>query len=281
MSSERYADLHLHTHYSDGSDTPARVVERAVEGGFSAVAITDHDTTAGVLEGETAARAAGLEFLRGVEISAFHGTHEVHILGFGIRLDNLDLDAQLTRLREARETRAAKIVAKLNALGIPVTLDAVSAHAGAGAALGRMHIAHELHSAGRVKTVQDAFDRYLGAGKRAYVPKLRLSCEKAIGLIHHAGGLAFLAHPGIGTTHRILTKLLTLPFDGIEVYHSKHTPGQSDAYLQLAKEKGLLITGGSDCHGEAKGQEEMGKVRLPWDDFTRIQRALKVIKAGQ
>jgi hypothetical protein len=274
MPAKRYADLHLHTHYSDGSDAPARVVERAVAAGLSAIAITDHDTLAGLEEGEAAARATGIEFLRGVEVSASHGKHEVHILGFGVRLDNADLNTELQRLCDGRHERAVKIVEKLNALGIPITLDAVTVHAGPGAAVGRMHIARELSAGGHVKTVQDAFNRYIGAGKRAYVPKARLSCERAIELIHGAGGLAFLAHPGIGTTHTILPSLLTFPFDGIEVYHSKHSPGQSDAFLQLANERGLLITGGSDCHGEIKGQAEMGKVKLAWEWYNRIARAV-------
>jgi len=270
----RYADLHLHTHYSDGSDSPERVVERAVAAGLSAIAITDHDTLAGVDEGEAAARAAGLEFLRGVEVSASNGKHEVHILGFGIRLDDADLNAALTHLCDSRNERAVKMVERLNALGIPIALDAVTAHAGPGAAIGRMHVARELHAAGHVKTVQDAFSRYIGVGKRAYVSKSRLTCERVIDLIHGAGGHAFLAHPGIGTTHTILPKLLTLPFDGIEVYHSKHSPGQSDAYLQLAKERGLLVCGGSDCHGDTKTYPEMGKVKLSWEWYTGIVEAI-------
>ncbi|MCL4694506.1 MAG: PHP domain-containing protein [Candidatus Hydrogenedentes bacterium] len=270
----RYADLHLHTHYSDGSDSPARVVERAVAAGLSAIAITDHDTLAGVEEGEAKARAAGLGFLRGVEISASHGKHEVHILGFGVRMDDAALNDALQRLCESRNERAAKIVERLNGFGIPITLDAVTAHAGPNAAVGRMHIARELHATGHAKSVQDAFNRYIGSGKRAHVPKARLSCEHAIELIHGAGGLAFLAHPGIGTTHTILPSLLTFPFDGIEVYHSKHSPGKSDAFLQLARERNLIVTGGSDCHGEIKGQAEMGKVKLPWEWYSRIAEAI-------
>jgi hypothetical protein len=270
----RYADLHLHTHYSDGSDSPARVVERAVAAGLSAIAITDHDTLAGLPEGEAAARDAGLEFLRGVEISASQGAHEVHILGFGVRLDDAELTAALQKLGDGRHERSAKMVDKLNALGIPITFDAVTAQAGPGGAIGRLHIARELHATDHVKTVQDAFNRFIGAGKRAYVPKTRLSCERGIELIHGAGGLAFLAHPGIGTTHTILPKLLTFPFDGIEVYHSKHSPGKSDGYLQLAKERGLLVTGGSDCHGDIKGQEEMGKTKLAWEWYNRIVQRL-------
>lgn len=274
MPAERYADLHLHTYYSDGSDSPARVVERALEAGFSAIAITDHDTVAGVEEGEAAARAAGIEFIRGTEVSTFYGHSEVHILAFGLRLDDANLGAELLRLTEEREARARLMVQKLNALGIPIAFDAVAARAGSGAAIGRMHVARELHALGRVKTVQDAFNRFLGGGKRAYVPKVGLSCDKALDLIHQAGGLAFLAHPGIGATHRILPRLLVRPFDGIEAYHSKHTPGQTDAYLQLAKERGILVTGGSDCHGNAKTEPEMGKVKLPWEWYQSILESL-------
>ncbi|MCC6698609.1 MAG: PHP domain-containing protein [Candidatus Hydrogenedentes bacterium] len=270
MPSERYADLHLHTHYSDGSDSPSRVVERAVAAGFSAIAITDHDTLDGVSEGEDAARGAGLGFVRAVEISAGYGKNEVHILGYGVRLDNPELSTTLLHLRESRETRARKTLDKLNALGMPLDFGSVAAQAGPGAAIGRMHIARELNAQGHVKSVQDAFNRFIGAGKRAYVPKTRLTCDHAIELVHGAGGLAFLAHPGIGTTHAILNRLLAHPFDGIEAYHSKHTAGQTDAYLQVAAERGLLVTGGSDCHGTAKTTAEMGKVKLPWARFERL-----------
>ena len=137
-----------------------------------------------------------------------------------------------------------------------------------------MHIARALHAAGHVKTVQHAFDKYLKPGKPGYVGHPRLECAEAVELIHAAKGLAFLAHPGIGAPVRKLTGLLGLPFDGIECYHSKHSPGKTEMLLQLARERGLLVTGGSDCHGDAKGRAEMGRVRLPMERFHAIVERL-------
>jgi hypothetical protein len=175
-------------------------------------------------------------------------------------------------LREARNRRAERIVGKLNAAGVPVTMETLLARAGG--AVGRMHIAREVHALGHARTVQDAFDRYLNAGRRAYVPKARIDCAEALGLIHEAGGLAFVAHPGIGTTRRLLPRLLELPFDGIEAYHCKHGPGHVAEFLELAESRGLLVSGGSDCHGAAKGEPEMGKVRVPVAHYERIRERL-------
>jgi hypothetical protein len=198
-----------------------------------------------------------------VEISAQAAGAEVHVLGYGIDPEEPRLAAALARLREGREARADRIFDRLDRLGI--ALDRAAIREETGGAVGRMHIARAIHEAGRARSVQNAFDRYIKAGRPAYVEKARLPCDEAIRLIHEAGGVAALAHPGIGTLHRKLHHILTLPFDGVEVYHSKHSAGQSEAFRQIAEERGLLVTGGSDSHGEAKGQPDpdLGRVSLP------------------
>lgn len=238
------------------------------------MAITDHDTIAALAEARAAAEAFGIEFLNGVEISAAHHGLEVHVLGLGVDPACSTLTDALDGFRQGRIERAEKIMAKLVALGVPIEAQKVFTRA-EGGSVGRMHIAAELHAMGLVPTVQAAFDRYIKGGKPAYVRRPAPSCAGAIELIHAAGGLAFVAHPGIGTMPKLLRTLLNLPFDGIEVYHSRHHPDQSAEFLILARDRDLLVTGGSDCHGAAKGHEpEMGKVRLAWEHYERIKSAL-------
>jgi len=270
---ERWVDLHLHSNRSDGSDAPARVAERAHEAGASAIALTDHDTVAGVAEaGETCA-SLGVEFLPGVEISAVHDRQELHILGLGIDPDHPELLETLHQMERARETRAERMVRRLNDLGVPVEWEKV--RAGADGAIGRMHIASAVVDVGEARTVQEAFDKYIKAGRPAFVPREVLTAARAVESIHAAAGLAFVAHPGLGDTHRRLSSLLQLPFDGIEVYHSRHTPGRQADFHALADERGLLTTGGSDCHGDAKREKPlMGTVRVPYAVYERIGERL-------
>jgi len=283
-TSHAYVDLHLHSNASDGSDAPATVVRRAAHLGFRAIALTDHDTVAGLAEAEGAARNHGLAFLNGTEISAVFDRRELHVVGLGIRPDDPPLSAALEKLQQDRAARADAIVDRLNRLGVPIDRAQVQARA-AGGAIGRIHIAQALHALGVSRTVQQAFDQYIGKGRRAYVAKTALPCADAVDLIHAARGLAFVAHPGIGaTTHKLLPRLLALPFDGIEAYHSNHTPGQVTAFTCLAEERGLLISGGSDCHGAAKAGQadtedppataDLGKVRVPYAHLERIVDAL-------
>ncbi|MBX7256217.1 MAG: PHP domain-containing protein [Candidatus Hydrogenedentes bacterium] len=266
--------MHLHSNFSDGTDAPARVVERAAELGISALALTDHDTVGGVLEAREAARLAGIAFLSGVEITAHFQGFEVHTLGLGIDVHNDALVASLDRLREGRTARAMRIVDKLRGLGIPITFDRVAERAAGEASIGRIHIARELNAMGLCKTVQGAFEKYIGEGRKAYEANPRMPLEKAIELIHDSGGLAFLAHPGIGPVRRRVARLLELPFDGLEAYHSKHSPGQTDEYSRLAEAKGLLVGGGSDCHGATGRKPDMGKVRVPYARFEALNERL-------
>jgi 3',5'-nucleoside bisphosphate phosphatase len=256
-----FVDLHLHTCCSDGSDTPEDVVARAVDAGAAAIALTDHDTVAGVARGRAAAHEAGLGFLAATEISTRFSGREIHVLALGIDIENDALLKALANLCEARKRRGQDILQQLSEVGIalPDTLLADN-----DTALGRMHIARAMTEAGHVKKPQEAFDRYLNSGRAAFVPKYAMPTAEAIDAIHGAGGLAFVAHPGLGkTTRKLLPKLLLLPFDGIEAYHISHTPGRVEEFLALAKERGLLVSGGSDCHGTIKDKPLLGRVHTP------------------
>ena len=269
-----FVDLHLHSTCSDGADPPAEVAAYAKQHGLAAIALTDHDTTDGLAEAGEAARAAGIGFLNGVEVSTLYGHHSIHILGLGIEPGCPELDAVLEKLRKGREARSAKIVQKLQERGLPIDMDAIHELTN-GDVPGRLHIARVLQANGACATVQEAFDRWLKFGKSCFVPIPKVSCERAVEAIHAAGGLAFIAHPGLGSaTRKLLPHLLKLPFDGLEVFHSKHTPADTAEFKALAAEQGLMITGGSDCHGGANGPRLMGGTKVPVAIYEAIVEAL-------
>ena len=270
----RFVDLHLHTNRSDGSDSPTRVVERAVDCGLSAMAITDHDTLSGVAEGAETAARLGIEFLSGVEISSKLDGNEVHILGLGVDSGPGPLLDALEGQSEGRRSRAERMVARLKELGVPVDRKRIETKTADGV-VGRMHIAQEIVAVGYAETVQEAFDKYIKAGRPAYVPKDVIAIGEAVELIHGAKGLAFIAHPGLGNLHRRLDALLEYPFDGIEVYHSRHAPGRVKQFEEIVRTRGLLATGGSDCHGTVKGEAPlMGRARVPFSVYERMMAAL-------
>jgi len=255
-------DLHLHTTHSDGSQTPAEVIRLAHEAGVSALAITDHDITTGLPEAIAAGQELGIEIIPGIEISSHHGESELHVLGYFIKWQDAQLNARLMTLRESRHRRNPKIIELLQAAGIDITYDEVRAVAGSDS-VGRPHIARVLMDKNVVTTAKEAFDRFLAEGKAAYVPRDLPAPVDAIRWIKDAGGLAVLAHPTwVKTTEGTLTdlarQLKEQGLDGVEVHYSTHTPRQTRTYLSLAKQLGLLVTGGSDFHGMTKPDIEVG-----------------------
>lgn len=248
-------------------------MQRGAELGVGALAVTDHDAVSGLREAAAAALAHGLGFLNGVEITSALDRLEVHVVGLGIRPESAHLKHVLTTLAEGRSRRLDLTLEKLESLGLTIARDTILARTAG--AVGRMHIAQELRDARHVRTVQEAFDRYIGRGKPAFVPSARVPVEEAVDAIHAAGGLAFVGHPGLGGVRRHLPHLLTLPFDGIEAYHPQHKAGRVDEFIQLAEANRLLVSGGSDCHGRAKGRRSlMGSVRVPMERYAKICAAL-------
>lgn len=278
----KLVDLHVHTTASDGLYTPAAVVALAAERGLAAIAITDHDAVDGNAEAFAEGLAAGVEVIPGVEVSCNFTPTNVHILGLFINPANEELAAALVEVREYRTRRNPVILAKLAELGMPVALDEVLRKA-KGKSVGRPHIAEVMVEKGYVADIQEAFDKYLAQGKPAYVPRRRISAEEGIKLIHGAGGLAFLAHPGLlplapRLLEGLVYKLARAGLDGIEVYYADHLPADVAFLKNLAHEYDLLISGGTDFHGPVKPGIELGvgrgDMRVPYDVVVHMKARL-------
>ena len=261
-------DLHIHTTASDGTFTPAEVVAHALKLNLKAIAITDHDTLAGSSEALNGGIPTELDFLTGVEISAasppfYHQAGSFHLLGYGIFLDDLELNQTLETLQAARKNRNPAIVARLNELGIAISLDEVREEAG-DVQLGRPHIAQTLVRKGVVSSMDEAFDHFLKTGKPAYVDKYRIECSKAIKAVLGAGGIPVLAHPGLleyesdDQLDELIGQLKQMGVRGIEVFYSEHTADQIQLFTELARRHELLITGGTDFHGSMHPDIKMG-----------------------
>lgn len=264
----RFVDLHVHSTASDGAVAPAALVALAERKRLAAVALTDHDTTAGLTEAAEAARDLPVRFVPGVEVSARFTGGTLHILGLGIDGAAGPLRDLTRRLRENRNERNPKMVARLQALGIDITMAELRRRAGRGL-VGRMHMAMLLHEKGCVRSLDEAFARYLGPGAAAFVDKERAGPAEAIDAIHAAGGLAILAHPSHlncannAQLRRVCRWLAHAGLDGVEAYHPDHTDARTRTLLSLAGELGLLVSGGSDFHGPNKPEVRMGLPRAP------------------
>ncbi len=256
-----HVDLHAHSTASDGAHSPTDAVTAAHAAGLSAFALTDHDTLAGIAEAQSAADALGLRLVPGVELSVHQGTREIHLLGLHIR-DVAALQGELEVYRGHRRARAVAIVERLNAAGVPLTFDAVLAIAH-DAAIGRPHVAKALIAGGFARDARDAFDRYLGAGRPAYVDKERLDVGDGIALIHRAGGIAVLAHPGPEGRRESIEPLLGAGLDGLEVLHPSHSADDRARLGALAEHLALVPSGGSDWHGAMQGSRVLGAMKVP------------------
>ncbi|MGP0585863.1 PHP domain-containing protein [Paenibacillus timonensis] len=254
---ERY-DLHTHTQASDGMNQPAENVRLAKEKGLTGLAITDHDTVAGIAEALLAGKELGLDVVPGIEISTRVGEKDIHVLGYYVDPEDKRFKERLARLRSVREERNGLIIAKLQQLGLSITLEEVKAGLSRplrpDESLGRPHIADTLVRKGYVSDMRDAFDRYLAEGKPGYASLPRIAPEEAIAWIREAGGAPVLAHPGLYGDDDLVRSILERGEPaGIEVYHSDHGPEEELRYAAMAEQYGLIVTGGSDYHGVRQG----------------------------
>jgi 3',5'-nucleoside bisphosphate phosphatase len=270
-----FVDLHMHSTASDGSRSPGEVVRAARRASLAAIALTDHDTVAGLAEAVSVGAELGVRVVNGVELSAVEGETETHLLGLHLR-DTAVLEHGLSELREMRGRRAARIVELLQSQGVQVTLDDVLMQAGAGA-IGRPHVARALVADGWATDVRDAFDRYLGAGRPAYVAKDQLGMREAIAMVHAAGGLAVLAHPGAGGTRERIEPLVALGLDGVEVKHPSHSPQDVARLRACVDQLGLIASGGSDWHGAADGPRTIGMMHVPIDWLRRQDERIEAL----
>ena len=260
-----YIDLHTHSNASDGSLPPREVVRLAQKRRLKALALTDHDTIDGLPEAMAAGQEFGIEVIPGVEISARHPNGSMHILGYFLDYESELLARRLAVLKQARKDRNPQIIAKLNAQGIPLTMEQVERISGGGQ-VGRPHIARALNEGGYVRSLQEAFDIYLGNNGRAYVSKFRFPPDEALAMIRDVQGIPVLAHPftlGLHTSETLrplLQELMALGLAGMECYYPEHSSVQQALDLSLARDLGLLITGGSDFHGDNKPEVSLGRV---------------------
>ena len=252
----------MHTTFSDGTFSPEEMARAANQHQLTIVALTDHDTVAGCARMGAECARLGIELVPATELTAEIDGIEVHLLGYFIDLGNPRFLTNLVKFQEARQNRIHEMAARLQRQGVPLKAEAVFAIAKCESP-GRPHVARALVQAGLCNTVDQAFDRYLKKNRPAWVPKFTISAHDAIELIHHAGGLAVIAHPALNQSDDIIPTLVEAGIDGIECFHTRHSTAASQHYLLMADHFDLAVTGGSDCHGMNRGKPLMGSIKLP------------------
>lgn len=257
-------DLHVHTNHSDGLFSPEKVVDLAITQGLNGIAITDHDTIAGI---EAAINYSknydNFKIIPGIEFSCVFNNEEVHILGYFIDYNDSNLIKITNKIRRSRLTRGIKMVNKLNQIGLDISIEEVMKLSGE-TYIGRPHIARVLVKKGYVVDISEAFDKYLNRGKPAYVERYKITIDETISLIKSTGGISILAHPGILKDKSIIEYCILLGIDGLECIHSKHNKDDTEYLISKTKENNLIITGGSDFHGD---QPLLGKYYVKIDDI--------------
>ncbi len=279
---DKLADLHAHTTASDGTFSPQQTVERAKEKGLAAIAITDHDTVSGWRDALLhAKKLGGIEVVPGIEISTVAANRDVHVLGYYVDGEQSRFLEQLEELRNTRNKRNHMMIDRLQQLGIEIRWEEVYSRKKDGENIGRPHIAEVLMEKGIVDSLQEAFDQYLGREGEAYVNPPRISPQEAIELIHHAGGVAVLAHPGLYDDVELIRQLIQGGLDGIEIYHPDHGEEEEKWFERMAKDYGLIMTAGSDFHGERNGQVfhgDLGSKTVPLDTVRLLKERAAYLK---
>jgi predicted metal-dependent phosphoesterase TrpH len=271
-STDPRIDLHTHSRASDGEFTPAEVAERARAAGIGVWALCDHDTVAGLPDARAAADRAGIRLVPGIELSAFLDAKEIHLLGHFVDPAHPSLKEFEDFLAEHRRVRMGHIIERLAGLGIRLRAEDIEKWSG-GKTIGRPHVARAVVEAGAAATVKEAFDRYLGEGKPAYVGRYRLLAEDAVRLIRGAGGTTTVAHPGVSRLERHdLVRLRAAGVEGLEVHHADHVPSQREKLLRIAEALDLVPTAGSDYHGVTIAPDrKLGDVTMPVEDLARLE----------
>ena len=269
-------DMHTHTWYSDGLFSPKNLIDQAIKKNLSGIAITDHDTLDS-LEVAVIYASSKNDFvlIPGIEFGCEYKNKEVHLLGYFIDYYNSDLLAATKKLKKSRIERAGKVVEELNKLGLELDIDEVRKHSKEEDYIGRPHIARALVEKNYVNDIKEAFDKYLKKGAPAYVERFQLSISESIDLIKRAKGISVLAHPALIDDLEIIEFVISLGIDGIECYHSKHSKSDTKELIQISNDNNLLITGGSDYHGD---EDILGNY---YTKFNENPTLLRRVKNGQ
>ena len=273
----KYADLHIHTDFSDSTFSPEEVAKCASERGLSAIAICDHDCIDGIEPCADAASPLDIEVIPGIELTIEKQDAEIHILGYFIDWKTEWFRNRLKEMQEARVERIHKMVERLNTAGIDVKAEDVFKLAGRGT-VGRLHLAQAMLKTGKVRSFREAFNKYIGFAKSCYAPHAKFSVQEAMELLLKVGGVPVLAHPGIMNKDEYVPELVKYGLKGIEAYHTDHNPGTVKHYEELARQYGLLVTGGSDCHGMGKGRPLIGTVRVPYELVEKLKAESEKIR---
>ncbi len=280
---QRIVDLHVHSTASDGTFTPTEVIAEAKRAGLSALALTDHDTTAGVKEAMFAAEKENIELIPGIELSTDYNGKEVHIVGLYIDVENKELIEQTAAFRKSRDSRNELIIEALQKEGFDITMEALKEE-NPDCVITRANIARFLFNHGMIKSVQEAFDKYIGDGCKCYINRFKVTPMDAVRLIKQAGGLAVLAHPllyhmSTVNLQKLIDELKDAGLDAIEAIYSTYTTGEEQLMKRTAKENGLLISGGSDFHGSNKPRIKLaagyGHLYIPYSVLENLKSKLK------
>ncbi|MFA5114490.1 MAG: PHP domain-containing protein [Candidatus Omnitrophota bacterium] len=271
----RTADLHLHTCFSDGTYTPEELVEEAIRNDLSCIAIADHDTVEAIEPALVAVKSRGLEIISAIELTADYGGSEIHILGYLLDHKNKFLQERLSCFKLDRAERVEKIISKLRDSGVILEAEDVFNFSQVGT-VGRLHIAQAMVRRGIVNSTQEAFQRYIGDKSPAYISGFRSSPQEAIALIRKTGGISVLAHPYTLSRDEVLTQLVEWGLQGLEAYYPEHSQSQVNFYLRYAQEHNLIVTGGSDCHGNAKPAARIGTFRIPYALVEKLKESKRL-----
>ena len=268
-------DLHLHTTASDGRCTPHELADRAARAGVTVMAVTDHDTVAAIPAVRSAAAACGIDVIAGIEITAVENGRDIHLLGYFIEPRDPKLEAFLAHQRAQRIARVEALGLRLAQLGMPIDVEPLlmQAREPRGRSVGRPQVAREMIAAGYVADTREAFDRWLATDRPAFVPRQGPPPGEVIDIVHTAGGLVSLAHPGQTDVDSRISAYADAGLDAIELYHPDHDAEAVDRYRDIASRLKLLATGGSDFHGDADHGCQPGAIALPVDDWIRLRAA--------
>lgn len=272
MKNTKYADLHVHTNFSDGTFTPEEVVRCAKAKGLDSIAICDHDCTDAIDPAIAYAKTVSLEIIPGVELTVIENSREIHVLGYFISWHNENFAKILERVQKERIDRMQAMINKLKKFRIKVDMERVMEIAGNKGSVGRLHLAQALLEIKAVHSIKAAFNKYIGDMGPCYVEDVGFEAKEAIDLILSVGGVPVLAHPKSIGDDLVIIDFIKYGIRGIEVYHTDHVSSVSKKYVRLAREHNLLITGGSDCHGFGKGRVLLGEVKVPYELVEKLRQ---------